>query len=36
MKNTKFKIETLWKKNISTRKQVFWQHYKAKRTYETF
>ena len=35
-KNEKLNIETLWRNTINTRKQAFWQHYKAKRTYETF
>ena len=35
-KKEKLNIETLWRNTINTRKQAFWQHHKAKRTYETF
>ena len=35
-KNQKLNIKTLWRNTINTRKQAFWQHHKAKRTYETF
>ena len=34
-KKEKLNIQTLWRNTINTRKQAFWQHHKAKRTYET-